>query len=79
MKGLKKDGILFQNHDFVFITICLNDLFPSMCDTRLTSYSISLLIKVEFCSIEELNVLSYFFLQEFYPCLSVYLLPLVRS
>jgi len=31
----------------------------------------SLLINVEFCSIEELNVLSYFFLQYFYPCLSV--------
>ena len=62
----KKTGILFQNNDFfhdasVFITICLNDFFPSMCDTRLTSYTISLLINVEFCSDEELNVLSYFF------------------
>jgi len=45
--------------------------FPGMCDTRLTSYTISLLINVEFNSIEELNVLSYFFLQDFYPCLSV--------
>ena len=35
------------------------------------SFTISLLINVEFCSIEELNVLSYFFLQYFYPCLSV--------
>ena len=40
--------------------------FSNMCDTRL-----SLLINVKFCSIEELNVLSYFFLQDFYPCLSV--------
>jgi len=50
--------------------ICLNDCFPSMCDTRLTSSTILLLINVEFCSIEELNVLSYFFLQDF-SCLSV--------
>ena len=35
-----------------------------MCDTRLTSYTISLLINVEFWSIEELNVFSYFFLQD---------------
>jgi len=43
-----------------------------MCDTRLSSYTISLLINVEFCSIEELNVLCYFFsLQDFYLCLSV--------
>jgi len=42
-----------------------------MCDTRLTYYTISLLINFEFCSIEELNVLSYFFLQDFYSCLSV--------
>jgi len=48
-----------------------NDFFPSMCDTRLTSFTISLLINVEFCSIEELDVLSYFFLQDFYPCLTV--------
>ena len=66
----------FQNNDFVhdegvFITICLNDFFPCMCDTRLTSYTILLLINVEFYSIEELNVLSYCFLQDFYPCLSV--------
>ena len=54
-----------------FITICLNDIFPSMCDTRLTSDTISLLINVKFFSIEELNVLSYIFLQDFYPCLSV--------
>jgi len=42
-----------------------------MCDTRLTSYTISLLINDKFCRIEELHVLSYFFLQDFYPCLSV--------
>jgi len=42
-----------------------------MCDTWLTSYTFSLLINVEFCSIEELNVLCYFFLQDFYPCLTV--------
>jgi len=42
-----------------------------MCDTRLTSYTISLLINVKFCSDEELNVLNYSFLQDFYPCLSV--------
>ena len=60
----QKTGILFQNNDFVhdagvFITICLNDIFPGMCDTRLTSYTISLLIMnvdVDFYSIEELNV-----------------------
>jgi len=45
--------------------------FPSMCDTMLTSYTISLLKNVEFCSIEELNLLSYFFLQYVYTCLSV--------
>jgi len=72
----KKLKILFRNNDFfhdasVYITICLNYFFPSMCDTRLTSYTISLLINDEFCSDEELNVLSYFFLQDFYPCLSV--------
>jgi len=66
----KKTQILLQNNDFVhdasvFTTICLNDFFPSMCDTRLSSYTISLLINVEFCSIEELNVLNYFFLQDF--------------
>ena len=74
----KNTGILFQNNDFVydanfvFITICLNDFFPSMCDTRLISYTISFLINVEFCSIEELNVLSYFFLSKFFihVCLS---------
>jgi len=44
--------------------------FRTMCDTRLTNYTIALLINVEFCSIEKLNVLSYFFLQDFYPCLS---------
>jgi len=38
-----------------------------MCDTRLT---ISLLINVDLCGIEELNVLSYFFLQDIYPCWS---------
>jgi len=42
-----------------------------MCDTRLTSYATSLLINVEFGSIEEWNVSSYFFSQEFYLCLSV--------
>ena len=68
----KKTGILFQNNGFVydasvFITICLNYFLPSMCDTRLTSKTILLLINVEFCSIEELNVLCYFFLQDF-PC-----------
>ena len=66
----KKTQILLQNNDFVhdasvFTTICLNDFFPSMCDTRLSSYTISLLINVEFCSIEKLNVLSYFFNQVF--------------
>jgi len=45
--------------------------FPRMCDTRLTSYTISLLINVEFCSIGELNVLCFFFLQICHPCLSV--------
>jgi len=60
-----KNGIVYQSNDFlhdasVFITICLNDLFPSMCDTRLTSFTISLLINVAFCTIEGLNVLSYF-------------------
>jgi len=46
-------------------------LFPSVCDTSLTSYTISLL-NVAFCSIEELNLFTsiYFFLQDFYPCLS---------
>ena len=63
--------MVFVHDASVLITICLNDLFPSMCDTRLTSYTIALLINVEFCNIEELNVLSYFFLQDFYPCLSV--------
>ena len=75
----RKTGILFQNNDFVheasvFITICLNDFFQSMYDTRLTSYLISFLINVAFCSIEVklcVNVLSYFFLQDFYPCVSV--------
>jgi len=60
----------FHSNDFVhdagvFITICLNDFFPGMCDTRLTSDTISLLINVEFYSIEEFNMLSYFFLQYF--------------
>jgi len=45
--------------------------FPGMCDTRFTSYTISLLKNVEIYSIEELNVLSYVFLQDLYPCLSV--------
>ena len=34
-------------------------------------YTMSLLINVEFCGIEDLNVLSYFFLQDFYLCVSV--------
>jgi len=42
-----------------------------MSDTRHISYTISLLVNVEFCSDEELNVFNYFFLQDFYPCLSV--------
>ena len=73
----QKTGIIFQNNDLlhdasVFITICLNELFPSMCDTRLTSFTISLLINVEFCSIKELNVLSYFkFSSISFPCSSV--------
>ena len=32
-----------------------------MYNTRLTSYTVPLLVIVAFCSIEELNVLSYFF------------------
>ena len=72
----KKLEFFFQNNDFVhdagvFITICLNEFLPGICDTRLTSYTISLLINVELYSIEELNMLSCFFLQYFYPCLSV--------
>jgi len=51
--------------------MCLNDFFPGMCDTRLTSYTISLLINVDFYNIEELSMLSYFFLQYFYPSLPV--------
>jgi len=39
-----------------------------MCDTRLTSFTVSLLIDVTLCSNEELNVLSYFFAN---PCFSV--------
>jgi len=52
----------FQNSNFVhdtsvFITICLNDFLPSIFDTRLTSsYTVSVLVDVEYCSIEELNV-----------------------
>ena len=44
-----------------------------MCDTRLISYTISLfnLMNVEFCSIEDLNVLRFPFLQELCPRLSV--------
>jgi len=36
-----------------------------MCDTRLISYTISFLINVEFCSIEQFNVLCCFFLLYF--------------
>ena len=32
-------------------------IFPSVCVTRRASYTVSLLIDVAFCSIEELNVL----------------------
>jgi len=42
-----------------------------MCDSRLTSYTVSLLIDVPLCCIEELNVISYFFFKDFYPCFSV--------
>jgi len=72
----EKTRNLFQNNDFVhdasvFINICLNDFFPSMCDTRLTCFTFLLLINVKFCSIEELNVLSYFFSKMFiHVCLS---------
>jgi len=52
------------------VFIWLNDLFSSMCDTKLTSDTFSLLIDVAFCSIEELNVVISF-LKYFYPCLSV--------
>jgi len=42
-----------------------------MCDTRLTFYTVSLLIYVEFCSIEEFNLLCYFFSKMFsHDCLS---------
>jgi len=47
-----------------------------MCDTRLTSYTISLLINVEFDSIEELNEQSYFFPNIF---IHVCLLNLLRT
>jgi len=46
----------------------LNDLFLSMCDTRLTS-TVLLLICVARCSLEEFNVLCYLFFKN--PCLSV--------
>ena len=42
-----------------------------MCDTMLASYTVSLLIDVACCSLEEFNVLSYLFFKDFYPCLSV--------
>jgi len=47
MKWSKLPKALFQNNDFVhnasvFINVCLINIFPSMCTTRLTSYIISL-------------------------------------
>jgi len=48
----------------VVTTISYNDFFPSMCDTKITSYTVPLLTDVAFCSFEELNVLS-FFVQRF--------------
>ena len=76
-------GLITELHKLILF-ICfkllkkfLVSLFDEMakknwiCDTRITSYTISLLITVEFCSIEELNVLSYFFLQDCYLCLFV--------
>jgi len=52
---VKKTGISFQNNDFVhdagvFITICLNDFFQVCVALGLqcTSYTISLLINVDF-------------------------------
>jgi len=40
----------------VFITIYLKDCFTNMCDTKLTSCTVSLLLVVAGCSIEEFNV-----------------------
>ena len=37
----------------------------------LTSYTVSLLVDVAFCSLEEFDVLSSLFFKDFYPCLSV--------
>ena len=54
----------------VIITIYLNDLLLSMCDTRLTSYTFSLLIDVAVCSIEGLNVLNFFQIFFNHVCLS---------
>jgi len=72
----KREFYNFQNNDFVhdasiFIPICLNDLFPNMFDTRLTSCTIVLLINVKFSSIEEFYSFCYYFLQDLYLCLSV--------
>jgi len=44
---------------------CLNDIVPSMCDTRLKSCTALLLLDVTYCSIEKFNVLSYLFLRFF--------------
>jgi len=48
----------------VVTTICYNDFlvcqYVSMSDTKITSYTVPLLIDVAFCSFEELNVLSFF-------------------
>jgi len=41
----------------VFITLCLNDFFPSTRVTKLTSYTVSLLIDVAFYSLGEFNKL----------------------
>jgi len=65
--------IIYVPDTSVLITIilCLNDFRPSICDTRLTSYTVSLFLEVACCSIEKFNVLSYFFSKIFiYVCLS---------
>ena len=55
----------------VYITICLNDFFPSVCDTRLTPCTVLLLLDGAWCRIEELNALKYFFPKIFiHVCLS---------
>ena len=45
----------------VITTICLYELFPSVCDTSLTSYTVSILIDVAFCILDKFNVLGNFF------------------